>query len=98
MSTQGCMHAQMMVNLLRISVDWLKMAWARQPVLVISCVMGVMGKSSGCSRLAAGTLRCALFRNLPLLSGPLFVVLGPGTEKGQLERREWPTHYDRSKL
>ena len=29
--------------------------------------------------------------------GPLFVLFGPGTEKGQEEIRNWPTHYKRSK-
>ena len=28
------------------SVQWLKMAWATQPVLVVSCVMGALGKIS----------------------------------------------------
>ncbi len=28
------------------SVQWLKMAWATQPVLVVSCVMGALGKFS----------------------------------------------------
>ena len=35
-----------MVNLLRLSSDWMKMAWARQPVLVVSCTLGVIGRFS----------------------------------------------------
>ena len=43
-----------MVNLVRISVDWLKMAWATQPVLVVSCVMGVLGETTRYSWLVRG--------------------------------------------
>ena len=34
-----------MVNVLRLSYDWMRMAWARQPILVLSCAMGVIGKA-----------------------------------------------------
>ena len=37
--------------------------------------------------------------NASVLSvGPLCVVFGPGTQKGEQERLNWPTHYRRSKL
>ncbi len=41
---------------------------------------------------------CALSRTITV--GPLFVAFGPGSQKGEQERLNWPTHYKskRSKL
>jgi len=33
-----------MASLVRASWNWLKMAWATQPVLFVSCVLGTAGK------------------------------------------------------
>ena len=64
--------------------NWLKMAWEVQPVLFVSSVMAIVGM------LYIFIIGCLL---LVFISGPLFVLLGPGTKKGELERLNWPTHY-----
>ena len=88
-----------MVNLVRVSYDWMKMAWARQPVLVLSCALAVIGKLrvldvGGCVHKQHGVRH--LEWSPILFTGPVFVAFSPGTAKGQEERRNWPTHYKRS--
>ena len=31
-------------------------------------------------------------------TGPIFVLIGPGTKKGQKEIENWPSHYRRSEF
>ena len=77
------------------------MAWSTQPVLVLSAVLGIAGEwKEGELEIDVQywnkqdlELIWLLFF-LPLHSaGPLFVLFGPGTEKSQQERINWPTHY-----
>ncbi len=79
------------MNPVRASFNWLKFTWATQPVLFLSCVLGGLGEDGQ-------VCGCALSRTITV--GPLFVAFGPGSQKGEQERLNWPTHYKskRSKL
>ena len=79
-----------MATVWQSTVSFFRLAWQTQPVLVVSCAMGVIGEKR-------------YFECLPLVTafvififqGPLFVVFGPGTKKSEEERKNWPTHYRR---
>ena len=45
-----------MVNVLRVSYNWMRMAWARQPILVVSCALGVIGEAMEDRRKLGGVL------------------------------------------
>ena len=80
------------MSAVRASWNWLKTAWATQPVLVVACAMGMLGKlNAGCVHQM---FRLIVFLAAPIhVKGPILVLVGPGTRKGEAERLNWPTHY-----
>lgn len=86
---------EIVMNPVRASVNWLKIAWATQPVLVLSCVLGALGEQ----KKSYLNLVCGVrYLEASTQTGPLFVAFGPGVQKGEKERLNWPTHYKRSRF
>lgn len=88
-----------MASAVRAGVNWLKMAWNTQPVLVVSCVLGGVGTFTVCptysghKAVALTLLPPTPTPPVPLATGPLIVLLSPGSRKSEEERLNWPTHY-----